>query len=108
MLFCEQFFTYKLVSAEDTLDNDLLAHFDECVQFIASGAKSGRRTLVHCAAGISRSATICVAYLVKQHRMGVDEALALVTARRPIVCPNEGFLRQLRQYAQRQPRCALQ
>jgi atypical dual specificity phosphatase len=49
--------------------------------------------------GISRSATVVCAYLIATMRMSPDEALAAVKAKRGIVCPNLGFLRQLEAYA---------
>ena len=84
---------------DDTAESDLISSFDECVDFINDGAKKGYATLVHCAAGISRSATICIAYMIKQQGMGADEALEYVRSRRPIVCPNAGFRDQLLRYA---------
>jgi len=117
-LFNTQEFDYKLIIVDDTAESDLLSSFDECVDFIRSGAEKGYATLVHCAAGISRSATICIAYLIKQQGMGADEALEYVRSRRPIVCPNAGFREQLLRYADaqhqqpqkqktRKPKCTL-
>lgn len=45
--------------------------------------------------GISRSAAIVIAYLIKKNLMGAREALDYVESRRSIVFPNNGFLRQL-------------
>lgn len=49
--------------------------------------------------GISRSATIVCAYLIATSRMTADEAVNAVREKRPIVCPNLGFRRQLEEYA---------
>lgn len=49
--------------------------------------------------GISRSATVICAYLIATTRMTPREALAAVRAKRSIVSPNMGFLRQLEDYA---------
>jgi len=54
--------------------------------------------LVHCYAGVSRSTTIVLAYLMARRGMRLAEALALVKAARPAVCPNQGFMEQLRHY----------
>jgi len=60
---------------------------------------SGRgKALVYCRAGMSRSATLCVAYFMKYHDMAMQEALQFVKTRRPIIAPNVGFLRQLRDF----------
>jgi atypical dual specificity phosphatase len=48
--------------------------------------------------GISRSATVICAYLIATTRMTPREALAAVRAKRSIVSPNMGFLRQLEEY----------
>jgi hypothetical protein len=53
---------------------------------------------VHCVQGISRSASVVLAYLIKYEGMSTDAAVALVKRRRGIANPNAGFLRQLRAY----------
>lgn len=52
------------------------------------------RVLVHCAMGISRSATLVLAFLMIYENMTLVEAIQTVQAHRNI-CPNSGFLRQL-------------
>ncbi|CAF4201506.1 unnamed protein product, partial [Rotaria magnacalcarata] len=47
------------------------------------------------ACGVSRSTTICCAYLMKHHSMSLEQALTQIRSQRPIVRPNTGFLRQL-------------
>lgn len=55
-------------------------------------------TLCHCNAGVSRSVSICIAFLLETRRCRtVDEALALIRTTRPSARPNDGFLVQLRQ-----------
>lgn len=75
-------------------------------------APQKHRILIHCQAGVSRSATIIIAWLMKAYGMSRDEALTFLRSRRSIVNPNEGFMRVLAQYekylrrfhAPRQPR----
>lgn len=55
----------------------------------------GGRTLVHCLAGVSRSAAMVLGYLVKHRNMPLADAFALVRAARPTARPNSGFFRQL-------------
>jgi protein-tyrosine phosphatase len=50
---------------------------------------------VHCFAGVSRSATIVIAYLMQELGKGMLEAMKFVKRRRPVVSPNFGFQRQL-------------
>lgn len=53
---------------------------------ILDGAR-GKRVLVHCLAGVNRSATVLAAYLVSRHGHTVDSALAYIKRRRPCVDP---------------------
>ena len=54
--------------------------------------------MVYCRAGMSRSASLCIAYFMRYHDMSMDEAFAFVKEKRPIIHPNPGFLRQLKQF----------
>ena len=56
---------------------------------------AGRKLLVNCAQGKSRSGTAAVAYLMQTHDLTVEQALAKITARRSLVEPNPSFMRQL-------------
>lgn len=62
----------------------------------------GGRTLVHCVAGVSRSAAMVLGYLVKHRAMSLADAFALLRAARPAVRPNSGFFRQLIDWELRQ------
>ena len=56
--------------------------------------------LVHCVAGVSRSAAICLAYLLKYRCRSLRAAYHLMCSKRPMVRPNLSFWRQLIQYEQ--------
>jgi hypothetical protein len=60
---------------------------------------SGGRLLLHCAAGVSRSATILVAYLMWSERKTYEEALDALREARPVVDPHPAFAAQLREGA---------
>ena len=51
--------------------------------------------MLHCAAGISRSATFTIAFLMRQKKMYFLDAKAYVKSKRPYAHPNSGFVRQL-------------
>merc|ERR1712117_361923 len=51
--------------------------------------------LVHCQAGISRSPTIVMAYLMNKMSLGWQDACKYVQERRNIVAPNFSFISQL-------------
>jgi hypothetical protein len=59
---------------------------------------AGGGVLVHCQAGISRSATIVIAYCMWKERLSADAATALVSAARSAIWPNMGFKTQLREF----------
>lgn len=54
--------------------------------------------LVHCFAGVSRSATTVIIYLMKTRNITYHEAHAFVKKRRRIIYPNAGFVRQMKAY----------
>jgi dual specificity phosphatase 12 len=51
----------------------------------------GGKVLVHCFAGVSRSATIIIAYMMQEHGMNYHSAFKFVKSKRPFINPNEGF-----------------
>jgi protein-tyrosine phosphatase len=57
---------------------------------------STKATLVHCASGISRSVSLCCAWLMIRKQMSFVDAIALVQVNRPRANPNIGFRVQLR------------
>lgn len=54
--------------------------------------------LVHCQAGISRSATIVIAYCMWKERLSAAAATAVVSAARDAIWPNMGFKTQLQEF----------
>ena len=54
--------------------------------------------LVHCAAGVSRSAAFVISYLMRKEKMRYKEAYEFVKARRGCVHPNGGFVQALEKY----------
>lgn len=57
--------------------------------------KRNERCLCHCQAGVSRSATMCIAYLIKAKQIGLEEAYEYVKSRRCSISPNFNFMTQL-------------
>ena len=51
--------------------------------------------LIHCYAGMSRSATLTAYVLMRDYNMRMLDALAYIRERRPQIHPNDGFIRQL-------------
>ncbi|KAI1235591.1 Dual specificity protein phosphatase 22-A, partial [Lamprotornis superbus] len=90
--------TYLCISASDSSSQNLLQHFKECIQFIHECRLGGGGCLVHCLAGVSRSTTILVAYLMTVTELGWESCLAATKAARSYVSPNFGFQQQLQEY----------
>ncbi|NXO61452.1 DS13B phosphatase, partial [Phainopepla nitens] len=87
---------YYGVEAFDDPSFDISIFFYDAANFIGKALKSsGGKVFVHCAMGVSRSATLVLAFLMIHEKMTLVDALKIVTARRNI-CPNLGFLSQLR------------
>mmetsp|Transcript_1640 Transcript_1640/g.3529 ORF Transcript_1640/g.3529 Transcript_1640/m.3529 type:complete len:186 (+) Transcript_1640:3278-3835(+) len=91
---------YKIVEVTDEETTALLPYFDECVEFIQKAIADGGSVLVHCLAGVSRSATIVTAYLMKVEGMDLNQALKHIRQKRPLANPNPGFINQLRDYSE--------
>ncbi|XP_078538882.1 dual specificity protein phosphatase 8 isoform X1 [Lissotriton helveticus] len=88
------------IPVNDNYCEKLLPWLDESVDFIEKARLSSSRVIVHCLAGISRSATIAIAYVMKTMGMSSDEAYRFVKERRPSISPNFNFLGQLLEYEQ--------
>ncbi|KAG9466820.1 dual specificity protein phosphatase 16 isoform X2 [Eleutherodactylus coqui] len=83
------------VPVNDSFCEKILPWLDKSVDFIEKANASNGRVLVHCLAGISRSATIAIAYIMKRMDMSLDEAYRFVKEKRPTISPNFNFLGQL-------------
>ncbi|NXM23995.1 DS13B phosphatase, partial [Oxyruncus cristatus] len=87
---------YYGVEAFDDPSFDLSIFFYDAANFIGQALNSsGGKVFVHCAMGVSRSATLVLAFLMIHENMTLVDALKTVGAHRDI-CPNSGFLSQLR------------
>lgn len=87
------YFKRKHIYLSDISCENISKYFNETYDFIEHDV-----TLVHCFAGISRSSTIVIAYLMKKYRMTYDQAYTYVKNKRPIIMPNNGFINQLLHY----------
>ncbi|XP_004711273.1 dual specificity protein phosphatase 18-like [Echinops telfairi] len=86
---------YVKIPVEDTPSSSLYNYFDPVADHIHTvGMKLGH-TLLHCAAGVSRSAALCFAYLMKYHCMSLLQAYTWTKSCRPRIHPNNGFWEQL-------------
>lgn len=86
---------YKRFEILDLPDSDLSPLFEPCCDFIDEALNSGGSVLVHCNAGVSRSVSLVVAYLMLRKGMRFSAALSRVQEARPVARPNDGFRAQL-------------
>ncbi|XP_019504401.1 PREDICTED: dual specificity protein phosphatase 21 [Hipposideros armiger] len=72
--------------------------FDPIADYIHSVEMKQGRILLHCTDGVSRSTTLCLAFLMKYHRMSLLEAYTWTKLCRPAIRPDNSFWEQLVQY----------
>eukprot|EP01119_Soliformovum_irregulare_P017950 TRINITY_DN5421_c0_g1_i1.p1 TRINITY_DN5421_c0_g1~~TRINITY_DN5421_c0_g1_i1.p1 ORF type:complete len:155 (+),score=7.45 TRINITY_DN5421_c0_g1_i1:79-543(+) len=92
-------FVHKLVEVKDETHASIECYFSECAEFISSARRNGK-VLVHCYAGISRSPTIIISYLMATSKLTLDCAHDMVRRARPFIWPNAGFRKQLEHFEQ--------
>ena len=63
--------------------------------FIHNALKGGGVVVCHCAAGISRSASVCLGYFILHRKETLRAAFSTIFEARPCVWPNEGFMASL-------------
>ena len=88
----------KYMQMTDMPREDLLTSFEDSNQFIDNALTSGGKILVHCYFGVSRSATLVIAYIMKKYNLPFAKAFEAVKEKRRFVGPNTGFLAQLQLY----------
>jgi protein-tyrosine phosphatase len=81
----------------DIASQNIRQFFDESFDFIEETLKDDKNgLLVHCNAGVSRSTSFVIAYLLQKGIFRTyGDALHYVRKRRPVVSPNYGFEKQL-------------
>ncbi|KAI0403006.1 hypothetical protein F4802DRAFT_599517 [Xylaria palmicola] len=82
---------------QDNGIDPLTDEFERCLDFIDRGRRNGTATLVHCRVGVSRSATICIAEVMRSLNMSFPRAYCFVRARRlnVIIQPHLRFAYEL-------------
>jgi len=93
-------FAYLHVPLLDCASENIQEHFHKTSAFIHEAVSSGGRVLIHCLQGVSRSATIAAAFVIKELSTTPQEAVKFIKQRRPSIKPNSGFMNQLESYRQ--------
>ena len=68
------------------------------VDWILKRIQKREKIIVFCHMGISRSATVCIACMMRYFKIDSKQALSLLKAKRTIVNPNSGFIKQLENF----------
>ena len=90
-------FAYIKFEVEDGDEADISVHFSDAFEFIDQAVAEGGKILIHCAAGVSRSATIAISYFMQKKCLAYKEAYLLVKDARQQISPNSGFIKQLKE-----------
>jgi len=91
-------YKYLVIKAEDKYSENMIDTFPFVYDFIKNATENNSTVLVHCAKGASRSATLVIAYLMKERQISFMEAYNIVRKARSVVLPNKGFLAQLKKF----------
>jgi dual specificity phosphatase 12 len=95
--------THYYIKIDDIPKANLSKYFDSTFDIILDNILNKQNILIHCYAGVSRSATIIIAFLLKiQHiikkPISVNDMISFVKSKRNIINPNLGFIKQLDKY----------
>lgn len=91
-------FNYLNVRVLDDEKTDLLKHWDNTYKYITRARKEGSKVLVHCKMGVSRSASVVIAYAMKAYNWDFKKAIEFVRQKRTCIKPNASFISQLETY----------
>ncbi|XP_060083943.1 uncharacterized protein LOC132563208 [Ylistrum balloti] len=86
------------IPVNDNYSAKMIPFFEEAFQFLDKVREANGCVLVHCLAGISRSPTLAIAYVMKHLNMSSDDAYRYVKDKRPTISPNFNFLGQLLEF----------
>ena len=86
---------YHCVDLIDTAHSKISPFFEESSNFISKTIENGSSVLVHCSQGVSRSASLVIAYLVMKQKFTLENAFNQAKKNRCVVNPNKGFCSEL-------------
>lgn len=89
---------YLCIMANDSPDQNLVQYFTITNDFIHAARLREGNVLIHCLAGMSRSITVCIAYIMSVTQLSWRDGLKVVRAGRAIANPNLGFQAQLQEF----------
>jgi rhodanese-related sulfurtransferase len=81
---------------EDIITQNILLSFPKIIEKMKDLVDKGKTIYVHCHAGISRSASVIILYLIKYYKYTFKEAFRFLRNKRQCIQPNPGFVLQLK------------
>jgi hypothetical protein len=84
------------IPLEDSFKQNITDIFPTAIEQVKELNDEGLKIYIHCYAGISRSASFVIYYLMKYHKMKFEDAFKYVRERRYCVQPNASFVEQLK------------
>ncbi|XP_049403014.1 protein-tyrosine-phosphatase MKP1-like [Solanum stenotomum] len=102
---CPEYFkddlVYKTLWLQDSPTEDITSILYDVFDYFEDVREQGGRVFVHCFQGVSRSASLVIAYLMWKEGMSFEDAFQHVKAARGVTNPNMGFACQLLQCQKR-------
>lgn len=91
---------YRVPIDDDPSNNAIiLSHFPVIVRSIDSVLQRGKSVLVHCRAGMQRSASVVAAYLMYKYKLSADDAMRAIKSRKDeTFWPTPTFSKALHEY----------
>jgi len=77
---------------------NLLSEFPKALAFIEDVKSMDGKVLIHCQLGVSRSASLVIAYVMKSLQMKLTDAYEFVKARSSVISPNMSLMYQLAEF----------
>ena len=87
--------SHLYINLTDTSSADFSPHWERIYDFIHKHTQKGCNVLIHCLRGRSRSATAAIYYVMRSQGITLMDAVKIVKKARPIIRPNDHFIRQL-------------
>jgi hypothetical protein len=85
--------------ALDNSEQNISQYFDKAFEFLDRMEKEKKTCIIHCHAGINRSATILLAYFIKKMQIKLYDGYEFLNLIRPGIIYNIGFRKQLINFA---------
>ncbi len=87
------------INIRDDKTQNIVQHFEKAFEFLDRMEKENKKCIIHCQAGINRSATIALAYYMKKTNTKLFDAYEHLISKRRGIIFNNGFRKQLIQWA---------